>query len=235
MKPFHCKQFSIYQENASLKVGTDAVLLGTYASFTNPTSILDIGTGTGILALMMAQKYPCPIYAIDIDEGSITDAHMNFSSSTWNNRLYLEKKDVQEFALAHTHSYDGIICNPPFFSKSLKNPDAQKMVARHDVMLTPQILFTCAAQMLRATGSITIIIPYSEKELFCQHALEQSFYLTHEILIYPFEHSTNPNRTILTFSLQWSAFQKDSIAIRDAQSQYTKQFIEQTKDFYISR
>ncbi|MBR6265199.1 MAG: 50S ribosomal protein L11 methyltransferase, partial [Bacteroidales bacterium] len=98
MNSFRFQQFSISQEHSALKLGTDAVILGASATFEHPKSILDIGTGTGILALMMAQKYPCPITAIDIDEGAIADATLNVRNSPWKDRISVKTQSLQDFS-----------------------------------------------------------------------------------------------------------------------------------------
>ena len=165
MNSFRFQQFSISQEHSALKLGTDAVILGASTTFNNPKSILDIGTGTGILALMMAQKYPCPITAIDIDEGAIIDATLNINNSPWKERITVKAQSLQDF-LSTNVQFDGIICNPPFFSNSLANKDLRKTLARHTINLTPEILFSCIEKILSPTGQATIIVPFQGKENF---------------------------------------------------------------------
>ncbi|MCQ2960298.1 MAG: methyltransferase [Bacteroidales bacterium] len=230
---FKFKQFAITQEHSALKLGTDAVLLGCAARFSSPTNILDIGTGTGILALMMAQRFNCSITAIDIDENAIKDAEINFAASKWTKNIQLQHKSVQDFTNEQKEEFDGIICNPPFFSNSLTNNDKSKTIARHTVNLTPEILFSCIYKLLNNNGTAYIIIPCSEKIRFIQAAVENNLYATHTILIYPFANSENPNRTIIEFRKNWKEFGTEEIHIRNADKTYTHLFKELTKDFYL--
>ncbi len=230
---FQFKQFSIQQEHAALKVGTDAVILGALTSFANPSNILDIGTGTGILALMMAQKYNCAITAIDIDEGAILDATINCGNSVWKDKIAVQLCSLQDFTIQQKNLFDGIICNPPFFTNCLKNNNESKTNARHTTQLSPQDLFANAQKLLSPTGSISIIIPQSEKIVFSSYAQDSNFYLTYECAIFPFSDSKEPNRCVLSYSKQWNNFKKETLYIRENKSTYTQEYKELTKDFYI--
>ncbi|MCQ2608599.1 MAG: methyltransferase [Bacteroidales bacterium] len=229
---FQFKQFTIEQEHAALKLGTDAVLLGAITSFENPTNILDIGTGTGILALMMAQKYNCHITAIDIDEGAVTDATYNCNNSAWKDRISVQLCSLQEFAKEQNHTFDGIICNPPFFTNCLKNSNESKTNARHTTQLSSQDLFLNAKKILSPTGAISIIIPQSERLTFAAYAQEVGLYLTYECSIYPFSDSKEPNRCVLTYSQIWNNYKKEHIHIREDKTTYTHEYKELTTDFY---
>lgn len=233
MSSFQFKQFSISQEHSALKLGTDAMLLGALTNFENPSAILDIGTGTGILALMMAQKHSCPITAIDIDEGAICDAQKNFTESPWHERIKVEQSSLQDFASKTEHEFDGIICNPPFFSNSLHNPSIAKTMARHTVSLTPNDLFCGIEKLISASGTASIIIPTSEKQLFIEHAQKHNLHTIKEVAIYPFATSEAPNRAVLFFSKKWSGFQRNQIHIRENDNRYRSEYKDLTKDFYI--
>lgn len=230
---FQFKQFSIAQEHSALKLGTDAILLGALTNFENPNAILDIGTGMGILMLMMAQKYPCPITAIDIDEGAICDAKKNCAESPWNDRINVECSSLQDFSNKTDNKFNGIICNPPFFSNSLPNPTIAKTIARHTVSLTPNDLFCGIEKLLTEAGTATIIIPTSEKSLFVEHAQKHNLHTIKEVAIYPFATSEAPNRAVLFFSKKWSGFQRNQIHIRENDNRYTAEYKDLTKDFYI--
>lgn len=234
MNAFQFKQFSISQEHAALKLGTDAVLLGSLTQFGQPNSILDIGTGTGILALMMAQKYSCPITAIDIDGNAILDAHTNVMASNWSNRISVQQISLQDFTKDSPSQFDGIICNPPFFSNSLHNPNATKAIARHTITLTPMDLFHCVETLLSEKGMASIIIPYSEKTRFCEAATQSNLHLIAEWEIYPKTNAGSPNRSILQFSKQWQPFSRNTIAIRNQDSSYSEPFKQATEEFYFN-
>ena len=233
MSLFQFKQFSITQEHSALKLGTDAMLLGALTDFEKPSSIIDIGTGIGILALMMAQKHLCPITAIDIDDGAICDAQQNCTESPWHERISVECRSLQDFSNETENKFDGIICNPPFFTNSLPNPSIAKTMARHTVSLTPNDLFCGIHTLLTETGIATINIPTSEKQLFIESAQKYNLHSIKEVAIYPFATSEGPNRAILSFSKKWSGFQRTQIHIREKDNNYTSEYKDLTKDFYI--
>lgn len=227
---FQFKQFAISQEHSALKLGTDAVLLGALTEFSNPRNILDIGTGTGILALMMAQKYRCAITAIDIDEGAILDAKENVKNSPWKEKITIIHGNIHDTDLQQ--KFDGIICNPPFFSNSLLNPELNKAIARHTITLTPQSLFHSIETLLDNDGKASIIIPFSEKKLFCETATLTGLYAIAEWLVFPKTNATSPNRCILQFAKKWQPFTQKRIAIRNDDSSYSDEFNQITRDFY---
>ncbi|MCD4665845.1 MAG: methyltransferase [Bacteroidales bacterium] len=121
-KDFHFKQFNISDENSAMKVGTDAVLLGAWTDISETNNILDVGTGSGIVATILAQRSEANIDAIDIDKGSIDDAENNFDNCPWKNRLTAIHSSLQEYVKFTSKKYDLIVSNPPFFSNSLKSP-----------------------------------------------------------------------------------------------------------------
>jgi len=233
MVAFQFKQFSISQEHAALKLGTDAVLLGCLTSFQNPTSILDVGTGTGILSLIMAQKYPCPITAIDIDENAIIDANININASPWRDRITVQQISLQDFANSTTQRFDAIICNPPFFTNGILSPEKSKATARHNIELTAETFFSSVAAISAETCCVSIILPTSEKTRYTDSATNNNFYLVQETTIFPFENSENPNRTILRFSKQWEPFTSSKLSIRKDKSTYSNEYKELTKDLYL--
>ena len=149
---FRCKQFNINDNGATMKIGNDAIMLGAIAQPSLlPQHILDIGTGCGILALMMAQRFLIAnITAID------------FENSPWSNRLYALNIPLQDFAAQYDRQYDLIISNPPYFTNSLRNNDPRKALARHDDNLTLQQLFKASSHLLAPDGTIAIIIPSSD-------------------------------------------------------------------------
>ena len=228
---FQFKQFAISQEHSALKLGTDAVLLGALTEFNHPQNILDIGTGTGILALMMAQKYHCAITAIDIDEGAILDAKENVKNSPWNEIITIVHGDIHNTNFQQ--KFDGIICNPPFFSNSLQNPESNKAIARHTITLTPKTLFHSIETLLGENGKASIIIPFSEKNRFCENATLSGLYAIAEWIIFPKTNATSPNRCVLQFAKQWQPFTQKHIAIRNEDSSYSDEFKQVTRDYYL--
>ncbi len=232
-QPFQFKQFSISQEHSALKLGTDAVLLGSIARFNHPKSLLDIGTGTGILALMMAQNYDCPIMAIDIDAGAIEDARLNIENSPWIGRIEAKTISVQDFVAVCSNKFDGIVCNPPFFSNSLHCDEHKKTIARHAVSLTPLDLFRSVETLLSDSGVAYVIIPSSEKMAFESAARICNLLITNEIDVYPYADSESHNRIIFSFAKSWKPLTTKSIYIRNVDRTYSCEYKDLTKDFYL--
>ena len=169
---FQFKQFTVHQQHCAMKVGTDGTLLGAWAQASDGACrILDIGTGTGLIALMMAQRYPqALVTAIDIDEGAVRQAKENVSASPFADRINVFKADVLTFE--DTEKYDSIVCNPPFFEDSLTCPDPQRTEARHTVTLGYRQLMEVAFRLLKDDGRFSVIIPTD-----CRARLESEAHL----------------------------------------------------------
>ena len=155
---FRFKQFLIRQERSAMKVGTDGVLLGAWIESSNPQYILDVGTGTGLIALMMAQRFTdASIEAIEIDPDSACEAANNVRASSWSNRIKIIQADF--LLWESTGSYDLILCNPPYFKNSLLPPRAERSTARHEHFLPLSELIRKSSRLLTANGSLAIVIP----------------------------------------------------------------------------
>lgn len=175
---FRYKQFDIVQEHAAMKVGTDSDLLGTLAA--GGTDILDIGTGTGIISLMMAQRFPdAKISAIDIDENAILDASVNFANSPFSSRLSLIHISFQDFLASSSgqESFDCVVCNPPYFDKSLECDNLSKTRARHSSSLPFHVLIKGAYDLLVSGGVFSVCIPPEVLEDFSAECLFCGFWL----------------------------------------------------------
>lgn len=175
---FRYKQFDIVQEHAAMKVGTDSDLLGTLAA--GGTNILDIGTGTGIISLMMAQRFPdAKITAIDIDENAIQDASVNFANSPFSNRLSLTHISFQDFLedTSEKEAFDCVVCNPPYFDKSLECDNLSKTRARHSSSLPFHVLIKGAYDLLVSGGVFSVCIPPEVLEDFSAECLFCGFWL----------------------------------------------------------
>lgn len=217
-----------------MKVGTDAVLLGASVSpSVEPTRILDIGTGCGILALMMAQRFSNAIIdAIDIDAPSVAIASENILLSPWANRVQSIKTSLQDFAVNRKQEYSLIISNPPYFSNYLRSGDPQKSLARHDDTLPPTLLFNCSSRILRSHGEIWIIVPSSEQEKFANAAKETNLYLTSTLNICTAT-GKSPKLSILSFSDIASSAKETTYYIRDQKNQYTTWYKQLTQPFLL--
>lgn len=168
---FQFKQFTIEQELCAMKVGTDGVLLGAWAK--GGPRILDIGTGTGIIALMMAQRYPeAQVTAIDIDEEAVRQAEQNVSQSPFLGRISVLQQAVQE----HLGEYESIVSNPPFFIDSLQAPDEQRNMARHTATLSYAELMKAAYRLLADNGEFSVVIPFDYRRRMEDEAVFVGFF-----------------------------------------------------------
>jgi len=232
-KDFICKQFRIYQENTALKIGTDAFILGSYTNHFANKTILDIGTGTGILALMLAQKYPhAQIDAIEIDEHACHDARFNFSRSKWNNKLTCIHNNITFYSQNCNTQYDIIISNPPFFHNSLISQNPRVSTAKHSISLTPSSLLQSVSNLLSKDGIFSVIIPFSDKNTYIELGLNINLYVIQELEILPFKESA-PNRIILVFSKQSTTYTKKQLYIRNKQKEYSTDYSNLMKDYLL--
>lgn len=182
---FEFKQFTIHQGNAGMKVGTDSDLLGALAAGGN--HILDIGTGTGVLSLLMAQRFPeAEIHAVEIDDDAIKDASLNFSESKFADRITLHHMSFQDFVEQHrvgedgyipSEDFDCIICNPPYFHKSMECPDNRRLRARHTSSLPFEVLIGGAYELLSDGGVFSVCLPPEVYAVFCEECIKQGFSL----------------------------------------------------------
>lgn len=196
--PFRFKQFTVRHNQCAMKVGTDAILLGTWAAAEEPQRILDIGTGTGIIALMLAQRFPAAnVTAVEINSAACEQAADNFAASPFYDRLTLTRCAVQDFR-PH-EQYDLIVCNPPWFQKSFKPPDAARSLARHSDSLSLEELGAAASRLLDPHGVLTVILPIEQALSFTAIAIENELYCHRVCEVRPTPTST-PKRRLLEFS-----------------------------------
>jgi len=229
---FQFKQFKVNQQGAAMKVGTDGVLLGAWFDGSNCNSILDVGTGTGLLALMAAQRFEnATIHAIDIDENAENQAKENFEASPWRNRLSSEYVDFKQYT---NQLFDLIICNPPYFVQSLKAPDKARTQARHDDELPLSDLANGIAKALNSNGKASIILPPKEMAALTQLMAERSLYVSRQLLIYPTP--DKPIKRIITeFSRLQVQIQTDELIIEtNGRHGYSPEYKQLTQDFYLA-
>ena len=230
---FTFKQFVVRQERCAMKVGTDGTLLGAWAELAKADGrVLDIGTGTGLMALMMAQRYPkARVTAIDIDEMAVSQARENVARSPFADRIEVRQADVNAFE--STEMFDSIVCNPPFFNHALVCPDNQRTQARHTTSLSYQQLMSAAWRLLNEEGLFSVIIPNDFFRQLESEAHLAGFFLTRvfgvrtiegkPIKRYLIELRKNPNTEII----------KKEILIDDSPNVRSEWYRELTKDFYI--
>ncbi len=216
-----------------MKVGTDAVLLAALVEMADCKSILDIGCGSGVISLICAQKSEANIFAIDIDQNSVEQAHENFELSEWKTHLKAYHSSVQTYALKSQEKFDLIISNPPFFENALKSPLETRNKARHNDTLSSEDLLNSARQLLNTNGKIAVILPFTEGEEFIKIASSHQFYLQRRVEIQP-KPSKMANRLVLEFVLSPCETSTENIIIREEGNEYTEDYRCVTKDFYLA-
>lgn len=229
MSVFQFKHFQLKQTDSALKMGTDAMVLGAFCSDLDFKKALDVGAGTGVLALMLAQSSKGSIDAIEIDEKSANEARFNFEQSNWSQRLRLIHQDFQSFT--SEDKYDLIISNPPYYESTLKGEDARKASSKHVDNLTPQVFAKRIASLLNENGICQIIVPFETQQNWVLAFEVNQFFVTRKIIIRG-KKSHHPNRVILQFSYQQKNKIESIFVIRNEDGSYTSDYIELTKEFH---
>jgi tRNA1Val (adenine37-N6)-methyltransferase len=232
---FQFKQFSIEQDKTAMKVGTDGVLLGAWVPIDhNPFSILDIGAGTGLIALMLAQRSNAEqIDALEIDEEAYEQAVENFENSPWGDRLFCYHAGLDEFVNEPEDEYDMIVSNPPFYSEDFKSNDEQRDVARFQDAMPFEELIEAADLFLSEKGVFAVVIPFKEEVKFVA--------LAAEFELYPFKITRVKGTAQSEIKRSLLAFGRDTdleiavseLIIENARHDYTEDYIELTKEFYL--
>lgn len=230
---FRFKQFAVRQEKSAMKVGTDGVMLGAWVEIGLAKTILDIGTGTGLIALMLAQRSNATIDAVEIDEQSAIQATENVENSRWRNRVKVYQSSFQSFAKHSAQQYDLIVSNPPYFTKSLKPPAIARTIARHNDQLPHSELLTGVSRLLATEGRFVGIFPYIEGNVFVAEASAHNLFCNKKLNILGKTNGT-VKRVMLEFSRVKSPFSEDNLAIRNTNGEYTPEYIDLTKDFYLA-
>ncbi len=201
-KFFHFKQFRLTDQGCAMKIGTDGLILGAWAAKiarkASPQYLLDVGTGCGLIALMMAQKTSGIIHAIDTDRAAFETAQYNFEHSPWSKRLMASHSSLQKYSLHPPVRYGMIVCNPPYFQNSMKSPDKARTLARHSQELTFEDLFRCSAKLLSENGCLVIIYPVDVTEQVSHEAARSGFGEIKRLWIHP-ETERPPKRIISEF------------------------------------
>lgn len=238
MKPFQFKEFTIHQDKAAMKIGTDAVLLGAWCTVNfYPDTILDIGSGTGVLALMLAQRTDAmTIDAIEIEENAYEQSVENFEQSDWGDRLFCYHASLQEFAdemQEEEETYDLIVSNPPFYNSGYLSEDESRNKARFaDSSLSFESLLRGVSQILNSDGIFSVVIPFEVEKDFMQ--LADSFNLhANRICRVKGNEKSETKRSLIEFSFTEKEIQEEELIIEKERHQYTDAYINLTKDFYL--
>ncbi|MGX1928585.1 tRNA1(Val) (adenine(37)-N6)-methyltransferase [Flagellimonas sp. 2504JD4-2] len=233
-KPFKFKQFTIHQDRCAMKVGTDGVLLGAWTTLkSQPYSILDIGAGTGLIALQMAQRSNAELIdAIEVDESAYEQCVENFEASPWADRLFCYHAGLDEFVDEIEDKYDLIISNPPFYSEEVSSGDEARDTARQANSLPFDELLEGVSKLLNPKGIFSVIIPFKEERDFV--LLAESFGLfANSITRVKGNPNTDVKRSLLAFGFSKEMVVEDELTIELERHQYTEEYIDLTKDFYL--
>jgi len=213
-----------------MKIGTDALIIGAYAKVESAKSILDVGTGCGIIAIMLAQRSSAIIDAIEPDAASFSDASYNFSTSKWKDRLHVFPHSLQEFLAITDVKYDRIVSNPPFFHGDFMAEKQEKICAKHVIDLSLKELIASSSSLLNENGKLEMIIPFQKTEEAIKIAKNHLLYPENHFILYPKE-KKNPHRSIIRFSFNKKVLRTETLYIRNLHGKYSNAYYNLLKDF----
>jgi tRNA1Val (adenine37-N6)-methyltransferase len=228
---FAFKEFSVNQDKCSMKLGTDSVLVGAWAKKEKPKKILDIGTGTGVIALMLAQRTQAEIDAIDIEYAAHVQAKENFSGSKWSNRLNSHHCSLQEFS--PNKKYDLIISNPPYFVLPKTHQEKEGNQARFTHLLSFSDLAEHVVRLLSAKGSFYVVFPVHEGAMFTNEAEKRNLFLVNYVWVKTTNRKKFPKRILMEFGFSRRDDITDSMLVIQSENKYTDEYKELTKDYFL--
>lgn len=228
---FQFKQFTVWHDRCAMKVGTDGVLLGAWADAENASRILDVGTGTGLIALMLAQRNSLArITAVEIDEEAAEQARINVAHSPWAERIDVVCKNFRFFETED--KYNLIISNPPYFVDALNCPDKQRNMARHTCELNYELLFQRSSRLLCEQGRVCVIIPAEVEQTVVATAWKYGLFPSRLLRVF-----TKPGkpcrRVLLSFCSQDKGCMEEVLYIEAEQNRFTPEYIALTREFYL--
>ena len=228
---FRFKRFLVNQEDCAMKVGTDGVLLGAWADIRPGCRVLDVGTGTCVIALMAAQRGAEHVTAVEIDTATAAQAARNAAGSEWADRIEVLPLDIADYVT--DARFDRILSNPPYFRDSLRSPDLGRNTARHNDALSYETLTGCAASLLAPDGQLCVVLPYDSVGEFVRCALNRGLYLIRrtDVVTAP---GRSPKRSLLAFSNTESQLAANVLAIRNDSGNESADYINLVKDFYLN-
>ena len=228
---FQFKQFVVNQEDCAMKVGTDGVLLGAWFNFPENGTVLDIGTGTGLIALMAAQRGADSVVAVEIDEKAAAQAAANAALSKWKDIITVVHSDIACFSDTDKH-FDAVVCNPPFFRDSLRSPDSVRSQARHNDTLSYEKLAEMANCLLSDNGLFSLVLPYDMGDIFISVAAKNGLYLCKRTNVVT-RKGNLPKRVLLSLSKQVKVCVTDELVMFDELNNETSEYIYLVRDFYL--
>ncbi len=232
---FRFKQFTVYHDQCAMKVGTDGVLLGAWAGTGKKNHILDVGTGTGLIALMMAQRFPdSSIWALEMEEAALSQAGDNIANAPFADRITLVGSTFQQFACQTEARFDLIVSNPPFFSDALLPPDKSRAQARHSVTLTLDELLFYSRRCLAENGLLSMILPFAKQDELHQLCEKYAFSVQRETRVHPLPGAL-PHRLLVEVTLgQVQAPVTHSLVIEQSRHRYSDEFTQLVREFYLN-
>lgn len=231
---FRFKQFTIFQDRCAMKVGADGVTLGAWCNVNGATNILDVGCGTGLLTLMIAQRMPeSNITAIDIDADCVSQTVGNCEKSPFNKQITVQHISIQDFANQIDIKFDAIVSNPPYFNNSLKSFSSHRNLARHSDSLPHEELILSAKKILNFTGRLFLILPVKEGEEMIKTAKKSGFFCSEKIFVYP-NFRKEAKRLLLEFQLQECETKTGKIVVEKERGIYTESYAKMVKDYYLA-
>lgn len=230
---FQFKQFTVWHDKCAMKVGTDGVLLGAWASVQNAHKILDVGTGTGLVALMLAQRSlpDADIIALEIDEAAAGQARENVTRSPWKERVKVVQTDFRDYQ--SSDKFDVIVSNPPYFVDSLECPDQQRNAARHNDSLAYEELLEGVAGLLAEDGAFTIVIPADVADRVKMIAATKNLYAVRQLNVIT-KPGGIPKRTLITFTFSNQECVFEELLTELARHQYSEKYIALTREYYLN-
>ncbi len=229
---FQFRQFTIVHDRCAMKVGTDGVLVGAWSELPAIGNVLDVGTGSGLITLMVAQRgASLQVLGIDIDKDAVSQARENVLASPFSERIEIHLQSLQDLALS-TRRFDAIVCNPPFFEEQLLPPDTSRSIARHVHTLSFEELISGAAHLLLSNGTFSVILPTTAFPAFRQLCFVHGLNLKR----YQFVQGTatkESKRVLATFVLGESEVTEEPTLILNEGTQRTKDYLALTQDFYL--
>lgn len=232
---FTFKQFSVSHSRCGMKVGTDGVLLGAWADIENCQTILDVGTGCGLIALMVAQRNnKAFVTAIDIDVEAVKEARENAESSIFGNRIEIINNSLLDFSECCTQKFDTIITNPPFFTDGLLSPDRARADARHAYSMPYKEIFRAAKFLLTGNGKLSIIYPITQRDVLVEEARLNDLFVCRETVVLPTPESL-PKRVLLEFSrLPLPNIISNELVIEVERHKYSEEYKTLVSEFYLN-
>ncbi len=230
---FKFKQFHVKNEISAMKVGTDGVLLGAWADFSSSKLILDVGSGTGLISLMAAQRSNSQIIGIEIDSDAAKESIENITNSPWKERISIINNDIT-LIVDELHEVDHIISNPPFFENGILAPDSSRATARHCDTLNFNSLITISQKILADNGKLSFISPYENKENITYLAALNKMYTSRYTEVFSNPQKITPIRILWELTTKNSLTKKSELYIRDINNQYSTEYINLTKEFYLN-